>query len=128
LLSDRIPILGNFISVPEHFGGKASLIAVSEIFDLIRLSAVLNLPIVETHELKISKEMPERLRRIQYDGEVAQVDAAGRELGIGDWIEAVEPLSEVLGCWSYGMAKGEPALWTNKVGLGEWRFILLVLG
>jgi hypothetical protein len=116
-LSDRIPILPALNADSGHLLSDAHDLAVSEVFDMSQLSLHLgDLPIVELHELKTSNYLPDRLKVVVYDEEVAQADVHGRRLSIGDMIAAAHPAEEEIGCWSWFQGHGEPGgVW------GSWR-------
>jgi hypothetical protein len=110
-LSNRIPILPAFSADSRHIGFESRDVAVSEIFDLSRLKAVLgDKPLVEMHELKLTERTPARLRVIIYDEEMAMFDEEGEVLELGSWIEPQVPERDTLGCfsWQENMQKSPP--------------------
>lgn len=85
----------------EHLGGKATTVAIGEIFDLAYLSSVLNnMPIVEAHELKIALRQSPRLQRVK---KARPPSANGRRENLPDeWIPAVQELEDdYMSCWKH---------------------------
>lgn len=102
LNSNRIPVLHPFWPHFIHYNDVGSDIAVSDIFDLQSLRAALDdMPMVDLFELKATKGIEPRWRRILYDGENRQMRADGTEYIKGDWIEPFVGQDEELSCWSF---------------------------
>jgi hypothetical protein len=117
-LANRIAILPAFSAHTGHLGHNSLDVAVSEIFDLSRMSGILDdEPIVEMHELKVMDHEPSRLRNITYDGEFVQADAEGREYQIGDIIPPEEIELDEIGCWSFWETARKSASGTEYAGL-----------
>jgi hypothetical protein len=79
MLSGRVPILQPFIPHPSQLGGYAKYSPIGEVFDLARLRAVIDTPIVEMWELKGAET----------------VEPLNSEPSIEE-----EPEEDDLGCWS----------------------------
>lgn len=114
-LSQRIPVLQQFIAHPVHLGGEASSLAVGDVFDLSRLSVLWERPVVELHELKAYEGLNNHSRRVVYDGEH---ERAG--VSVGTELVAEEPGPDEIGCYSARMlfAPGS-AVWNPLEPSGE---------
>jgi hypothetical protein len=105
-LSERIPIIAEFTYERNHLHYQTRDVAFSEVFKLDYLSSVLDLSIIEMHELKLLEFTPQRLRHPTYDGEMpVSVTRVGKEdkaqvvqLKIGDALPVEEPVWEKIGC------------------------------
>ena len=118
VLSRRIPILPAFSGQLGHLGHESPDVAVGDIFDLNRLSAVLDdSPIVQFHELKLADRTPDRLKTVVFDGEHPQVSADGKALSVGERIAALPPMRDVIGVWSVSQATG--ARFVSAPSLGD---------
>ncbi|GFZ47020.1 hypothetical protein JCM24511_04246 [Saitozyma sp. JCM 24511] len=108
--SNRIPILLHFVGYAMQIGGPAHKLPVSDVFDLSRVSMVLDgMPIVEIHELRQHDLEQDHLKVVSFDGEFEQMDKLGRPLVPGDLIVAEPPETEALACWSWSLNHGRTA-------------------
>jgi hypothetical protein len=127
-LSWRIPIIAEFTAERSHLHYQTHDVALSEIFKLDYLSSILDLPIIEMHELKILEFTPQRLRHPIYDGEMPiSATRVGKEdkeqvveLKIGDALPVEEPVWEEIGCWSFWLTRGFPLPPQEHAEIGEW--------
>jgi hypothetical protein len=119
-LSNRIPVLPPFAVHAGHLGGQASVVAVSEVFDLTQLSSILeDLPIVELHELKVADNLPDRLVYTRYDGEAPLLTPGGDSVAVGELVPAESTESEGLGCWSISEYEGRNGYWIDSPNLSK---------
>lgn len=108
--SNRIPILPHFVGYAQQIGGPAHKLPVSDVFDLSRVSMVLDgMSIVEIHELRQHDLEHDHLKMVSFDGEFEQMDKLGRPLVPGDLIVAEPAETEALACWSWSLNHGRTA-------------------
>ncbi|RSH89149.1 hypothetical protein EHS25_002815 [Saitozyma podzolica] len=99
-----------FVGYAQQIGGPAHKLPVSDVFDLSRVSMVLDgMPIVEIHELRQHALEQDHLKVVSFDGEFEQMDKLGRPLAPGDLIVAEPAGTETLACWSWSLNHGSTA-------------------
>jgi hypothetical protein len=95
--SHRIPIIPDFTPHTGHLNADhAPLMRFGHVFDVPRLSALLESPIVEMTELKSNGEERNDTDRWTYDDEFSQFQEK-----VGEYTEDELPESETVGCWSW---------------------------
>ena len=79
---------------------------MGDVFDLNYFRSIVQVPLVELHELRLDRKSAPRSRIAIYDGEVpVSIDADGTKhhAEIGEEIMAEEAETEELGCWNFRM-------------------------
>lgn len=84
----------------------AQVLPMGDVFDLNYFRSIVQVPLVELHELRLDRKSAPRNHIAVYDGEVPiSIDADGTEhhAEIGQEIMAEDPETEELACWNFRM-------------------------